>query len=355
MSSTAATAASPTELSERQALTAYFAAKNRDCEVSLSDFKRSASGYSNETRLFTLNLVKAGFETRHPLVARWAPLENRQFEHNDVAFQYHAMNALADTPVPVPRTVLLETDPAILGSRFFIMEQVAGDSTSDYPPGYHGAGFLHDASEKEREQVWWNALKVMADLHGVDWRTPKFRFLPTPEGGKAALQQRIDLMRALLKWSSDERIEPVERAIDHLQTHMPSPSLLTLCWSDARPGNILFRDFQPAAALDWEGLHICAPENDLAYFILVDEVAWRAHGQTRLSGLPTQEETISRYEATTGRKVEDFDYYMLMQGTWLAIMMVINAKIVKAKGIIGFPEDFATNNVSIARLKQLLP
>ena len=35
-------------------------------------------------------------------------------------------------------------------------------------------------------------------------------------------------------------------------------------------------------------------------------------------------------------------------------MMVINAKIVLGKGIPGFPADFATNNVSIARLQQLL-
>ncbi len=339
---------------EQRALTTYFAARHPDSEVSLTDFKPANSGYSNETRFFTLSLTKDGVTTRQALVARWAPLENRQFEDYDVAFQYHAMRALAGTAVPVPETLLLETDPSILGGPFFVMAKVDGDITSDYPPGYHGAGFIHDASEADRATTWWNALKVMADLHNVDYGGAEFTFLPKPKDGKAALRQRIEMMRGLLRWSSKDRIEPIEFALDWLERNMPTPSRLTLCWGDARPGNIIFRDYKPVVALDWEGLHIAPPENDLAYFILVDEVAYQAHGQKRLTGLPNQGETVARYETLTGRKVEHFDYYFLMQATWLAIMMVINAKIVLGKGIVGFPEDFATNNVSIARLKQLL-
>lgn len=336
------------------ALTAYFARRHPDSEAWLSDFRRAASGFSNETRFFTLHLRKDGRASSRALVARWAPLENRQFEAYDVAFQFHALEALAGTPVPVPEPVLLETDPSVLGGPFFVMASVEGDTTSDYPPGYHGAGFLFEAGERDRAAVWWRSLEVMGEVHRVDWEAPPFAFIDKPRDGADAIQRRIDHVRRLVDWGSATPIGPIERALAWLGSNKPSASPLTLCWGDPRPGNILFRDHRPVAALDWEGLHIGPPETDLAWFLLVDEVAYRAHGQARLAGLPGWDETISRYEAMMGRRVEKFEYYLVLGAALLSALMVITAKNIASKGIAGFPEDYATNNVAIARLKELL-
>ncbi|CAH2917751.1 MAG: hypothetical protein CPSOU_3119 [uncultured Paraburkholderia sp.] len=48
------------------------------------------------------------------------------------------------------------------------------------------------------------------------------------------------------------------------------------------------------------------------------------------------------------------DYYLVMQGVWLAIMMATSVAAAQVKGITEFPPDYATNNVSMHRLEQLL-
>jgi aminoglycoside phosphotransferase (APT) family kinase protein len=218
----------------------------------------------------------------------------------------------------------------------------------------HGGGFLFTASEANRREVWWRSLQVMADLHRVDWCSAAFDFLERPIDGRDALTKRIALMRRLVDWASPAPIPSVERSLAWLADERPNPAHLTLCWTDPRPGNIVFKDYRPVAALDWEGLCIGPPENDLAYFLLVDEVAYKAHGVPRLTGLPDAADTIARYEQLTGRRTENLDYCFVMQAAWLAIMLAISAKVVLARGIKGFPEDYASNNVATARLDGLL-
>jgi aminoglycoside phosphotransferase (APT) family kinase protein len=44
-----------------------------------------------------------------------------------------------------------------------------------------------------------------------------------------------------------------------------TPKHLSLTWGDARLGNTIFRDYDVAAALDWEMACIGDPESDLAW------------------------------------------------------------------------------------------
>ncbi|KHK89053.1 phosphotransferase family protein [Novosphingobium malaysiense] len=340
---------------EEQRLAAYFAARWPDEKVSISDYKRSASGHSNETRLFTLTRTKDGAASSQNLVARWAPSgAQSHFQDYDIAFQYRILVALAKNGIPVPEVILYEPDTSIVGSDFFVMARIDGDVTSDYPPGYHGHGFLFEASVENRAKVWWRALEVMARVNLIDWHQPEFDFMDRPASGTEAVRKQLALYRKLADWASETPIEPIERALDWLEANVPAAPPLALCWSDGRPGNIIYQDYEPAAALDWETAYIGPPENDLAWFWLVDEVAYVVHQQKRLEGLPSLEETTQRFSELLGRPLQDLDYYFVMQGVWMAIMMAISAKTYIARGIEGFPEDYATNNFSVQRLEQLL-
>lgn len=340
--------------SEQTALASYFAKRYPDDQVSVTDFKPAAAGFSSQTRLFNLHLTRAGKTTSRALVVRWAPSENRQFENYDVAFQYQVMRTLAGTTVPVPEMVLLETDPTIFGSPFFVMAKVEGDVTSDHPPGYHGAGFLFESAPADRASVWQRTIEVMANLHRIDWRQEAWSFLDRPRDAADALTKRLALIRSLVDWASKTPIEPIERALKWLAANIPQSSRLGLAWGDARHGNIIFRDYRPVVALDWETLHVAPPESDLAYLILVDEVAFKAHGVPRLAGLPSAEDTIAYYEEISGHKVDAMAYYFVLEAAWLSVMLAITAKNVLAIGMPGFPLDYAQNNVGIARLEQLL-
>ncbi|CAH2917738.1 MAG: hypothetical protein CPSOU_3117 [uncultured Paraburkholderia sp.] len=65
----------------------YFAARHPQGEVWLTGFKGVSSGYSNETRFFTLNIREGGRTTTRDLVVRWAPVgANAQFADYDISY-----------------------------------------------------------------------------------------------------------------------------------------------------------------------------------------------------------------------------------------------------------------------------
>ncbi len=264
------------------------------------------------------------------------------------------MKALGQAGIPVPEMLFLEEDPSIVGGPFFIMEKVNGEIVSDYPPGAHGAGYLFDATPAKREHVWWRCLEVIAQVNRVDWRDPLFSFLEKPEDGQDAVRDRLAMMRKQLDFVSDTPIPIIEKAIHWLEENVPENPHLALCWSDGRPGNIIWQDYEPMAAVDWETMYIGPPENDLAWFLIVDEVAAATYGQARLEGLPDRQQTIARYESLLGRELESLGYYFVQQAALMAILLAISAKKVLASGMSGFPEDYATNNVGTAILAREL-
>src|SRR3712207_3991729 len=81
---------------------------------------------------------------------------------HDMAREHRVISALAPTAVPVPRTLHLCTDPAVLGAPFYVMERVVGlHVTRDLPPGY--------ADEpRQRRAVADGLVDVLATLHAVD-------------------------------------------------------------------------------------------------------------------------------------------------------------------------------------------
>jgi len=93
------------------------------------------TGFSSDTLMFDLHRRQGDESTTQPLVVRLEPISDfGVFPEYDVAQQYRMMDALADTPVPVPRMLWLEEDPGPLGSPFYVMERLEGRVPSDSPP-----------------------------------------------------------------------------------------------------------------------------------------------------------------------------------------------------------------------------
>ena len=72
-----------------------------------------------------------------------------------------------------------------------------------------------------------------------------------------------------------------------------------LVWGDARFGNIIVQDFQPAALLDWELAVVGDPMLDIAYFVfhvfLVQLMNPDLDASQRLTGFRGDEETVQRW------------------------------------------------------------
>src|SRR5207248_1247676 len=92
--------------------------------------------------------------------------------------------------------------------------------------------------------------------------------------------------------------------------HVPAgrPSIHVLGWGDARVGNMIFGDEHTVvAAIDWEVASIGPPAIDVAHWLFFDEFATHACGIEPLPGWPDRATTVARYEALSGRSLDDLE------------------------------------------------
>jgi aminoglycoside phosphotransferase (APT) family kinase protein len=130
---------------------------------------------------------------------------------------------------------------------------------------------------------------------------------------------------------------------------------LTLSWGDARLGNIIFADdLSAAAVLDWEMAGLASPELDLAWWLFLNRHHCEGIGMPRPAGLPTDEETVRRYEELTGRRVENLHYYLVFAGVRMASLMVRVAQLMIAEGLVPSDSGMALNNPASQLLATLL-
>lgn len=313
-----------------------------DGAASVTSITGGPSGLSNATYFLDV----AGPAGEEKLVLRMAPDTFTLIPGTDLTAQYEVPKVLAAHGIPVAPVRWLERDPSVLGNEFLVMDRVEGEVCSDRRPGYHGKGVFADLDEPGRQQLWWRTVDAMAAVHRLGPApAPELACLGSPSDGIQTLDAELAKIEHWMEWGGASEHAPfLLPALDWVKQNRPSPQHWGLCWGDAKIGNILYRDSDVAALLDWELAHFGPPELDLAYFVIVDEVAAQAHDVPRLAGLPGEAETIAHYEQSLGRKVEDFDYYRTLTALRLATLLLLTNRVAQHMGWNFFPPGFLENN-----------
>lgn len=282
-----------------------------------------SSGFSNETLLFDLEWSEAGREMRESLVVRIEPIGYRVFPEYDLGLQFHTMERLASSDVPVPRVRWLEADEReIFGAPFYVMDQVPGRVPTDQPP-YHAGGWMHEISPAEREAIWLGGFDAMARIHRVDLDANGFAGLRRPELGASPLDQELAYYERYQSWASQDREQPVlEAAHGWLRANLPGDEPEGLVWGDARIGNIIFDGTKPAAVLDWEMVSNGSPERDLGWSIFLDRHHSEGIETPRLEGFPSYADSIAYYEERSGHRVRHLEFYEIFAGWRFGIIML---------------------------------
>ena len=170
--------------------------------------------------------------------------------------EYRVMAALRDSAVPVPRMFCLCEDAEVIGSPFYVMEQVQGRIL--WEPGL--SGFRAD----ERARLFDDMNRVIAALHQVDVAA-----LGLADYGKPGnyFARQIGRWSAQYRASETERIESMERLIEWLPQHIPAADAVALVHGDYRLDNLVFHASEPRviAVLDWELSTLGHPMADFAY------------------------------------------------------------------------------------------
>jgi aminoglycoside phosphotransferase (APT) family kinase protein len=313
------------------------------------------SGFSSETLLFEAEWTERGALRRQPLVARVAPTRYRLFPDPRFEDQCRVMQILdRETDVPLPALRWYEPDPDLLGAPFVVMDQVAGLVPGDTPT-YHQDGWVSEAEPAERARMWWSSVDVLARIHRLDVDALGLGFVDRPEFGRTGLDQQLGYYERFLAWTGAGDLPVASTALAWLRANQPveagPPCLL---WGDARLGNMIFRDFEPQAVLDWEMVTLGQPEVDLAWFLYFDRHHSEGSATTRLPGFPGPEETVARYEELLGRPMRDLAYYEIFAALRFAVIMARLGRLFVDFGLLPADSDFSATNTAMRLLGIIL-
>jgi aminoglycoside phosphotransferase (APT) family kinase protein len=326
-------------------------------------FVPESNGMSSETLLFDASWSEDdGRRTLQPCAARLSPDPGAVpvFPVYDLERQFRVMRLVgARSAVPVPATLWYEPDAAPLGAPFFVMEKVDGVVPPDIMP-YPFGSWLSEATREDQRRLQDSSVQVLANLHNMDVSAPDIAFLELDRPGDSALRRHIADQAAYYEWvvSDGSRSPLIERTFAWLESHWPEHEGTTVVsWGDARIGNMMFRDFEPVAVLDWEMAAVGPREIDIAWMIylhrFLDDIAVEA-GLPGMAHFMRIADVTSSYEHMSGHTPVELDFFTVYAALRHAIVMSRVARRQVLFGEIAEPSDPDDMIMHRSSLEQML-
>ncbi|WP_222917706.1 phosphotransferase family protein [Natrinema sp. SYSU A 869] len=271
------------------------------------DIARHQEGHSNETLFVT-------WGDRELVIRRPPPGETADTAH-DVLREYRVTNAVSDTDVPVPNPVLACEDHDIIGSDFYVMEQLEGDVLREGEPERF-------AAPEHRRRIGEELVDTLATIHDLEYEEIGLGEFGRPEG---YTQRQVDRWGKQLSWAfevtEDEREIPVLHEVgDWLRDNVPEEHPHTLVHGDYKLDNVMFGPGTPPELIgvfDWEMATLGDPRADLGWMLSywrdskdpepeIPELVTRFMEE---EGYPTRRELVDRWEDRTGYEFEHERFY----------------------------------------------
>jgi aminoglycoside phosphotransferase (APT) family kinase protein len=305
----------------------------------VTNVRLPGNGMSSDTVLFCLD--------GEPLVARLAPAPDSAyatFPTYDLDFQRRVIELVRSrTGVPAPEVVHFEESADWLGVPFMVVRAVDGVVPSDNPPYLLDPnGWFRQGTAEQWARFEQSTIRVLVELHRVADDGDTTRFLHAEAAGETALAQLLASHHDYYEWARDGRRVPVlERAHDVLSKTLPPTTGRSLLWGDARPGNIIYRDFEPVAVLDWEMAGVGPPECDVAWTTFFQRF-WAHFGDQFGLAVPAmfeREATAADYARLGGAELDDLAWYEALAGYRFGIILMRMSFRNMAYSGAPFPDD----------------
>jgi aminoglycoside phosphotransferase (APT) family kinase protein len=256
-------------------------------------------------------------------VLRRPPLAHVLPTAHDMAREHRVITALAGTGIPVPGTVLLCDDPAVLGVTFYVMERVAGHVVRDELP---------DAWPRTPEtcRAMSTALiATLAGLHAVDPEAVGLADFGRPAG---FLERQVRRWWKQWELSRTRELPEMDELRARLEAGLPDSGPPAIVHGDYRLDNVILAPDEPgrvAAILDWEMCTLGDPLADLGLLL----VYWADPDETPeerellcLSALTAEpgfhlpDEVVEAYGGASGRDLGALEWYVALGHYKLAII-----------------------------------
>lgn len=298
-----------------------------DIEVDPNAVQPVGSGFSATTLILPVRYEQAGERIEDKVVLRLEPPEEPTYPPQnraltvEIELQYRVMSVLlSHSRIPLAPLIGYEADASVLGRPFYVMDYIGGEVPVENPI-YTSEGFFVEAAPQQRRSMTKNGLTTLATLHEMDWQQAGLDWLI--EGDPGAERQ----LKLWQQWSGKAlagRVHPLlENTYQWLWANLPAHGPLVFCWGDARPGNIIWQDFEVACVCDFESAAIAPAEMDVGWWLMFDRYAHEAQGVARLEGELTRGEQLAFYAQISGRTLQDLTWFEIFAGVRYATLVVL--------------------------------
>ncbi|MCP4908706.1 MAG: phosphotransferase family protein [bacterium] len=258
---------------------------------------------------------------------------------HDMAREHRILTGLANSAVPVPRTLALCEDPSVNDAPFYVMDYVEGVVLTTPE---QAASIVPEA---KREALGLDVIEILAHLHNLEPNDVSLGDLGRREAYLARQLKRWKIQWEKLK---TRELPFMEEAHAALEAKMPEQEGSAIVHGDFRMGNFLVNG--PAgrieAILDWELCTLGDPLADVGYVMNDwngpgdDRPTSSGTGQSAVScgGFPDRKILLARYEELTGKSTRGIDYYRAFQ-YWRLAAIVEGVLSRYLKGVMGEDAD----------------
>jgi aminoglycoside phosphotransferase (APT) family kinase protein len=276
------------------------------------------------------NLTYSITDGTHEWVLRRPPLGHVLPTAHDMAREHTVLAALADTDVPVPRTLAFCSDDAVNDGVFYVMEKVDGAILRT--PAEMAALSPEDARRCSEALI-----DVLVAIHGVDYRAAGLEEFGHPDG---FVERQVRRWGEQWERSKAKEVPAIDELARRLRAALPKSPAPTIVHGDYRLDNTMLANDDPGrivAVLDWEMATLGDPLSDVGLFL----VYWGRDSST-LSGVapdPSQgflsrDEVAERYATNSGRDISELDFYEMLASYKLAIILAgIHARYLMGKTV----------------------
>jgi aminoglycoside phosphotransferase (APT) family kinase protein len=259
--------------------------------VVVENLARVGGGTSRRLWSFEAVLEKSGHAERRALIARGDPPASCLGSISRTE-EFKVLRAVHQAGVPVPEGLWCSSDPVLLGSPFFVMERIDGE-TAPRP-------LLRDEKyARTREAAPRDLAAALARLHRLDVAA---HGLDAPQTRESPALGSVLHCQALFRRFAVEPRPVLEVGFRWLLGNVPPTSRSGLVHGDFRVGNFVYGPEGIRAILDWEFAHVGDPMEDISWVSLR---TWRFGVDDReVGGLCRLEDFLGEYERAGGPPVD---------------------------------------------------
>ena len=270
-----------------------FLAETVRAPVRIRAARQLTGGASRETWALDVEIDAGADSALHALVLRRDMGGTIHDEALTREQEFHLLGTAYQAGVRVPRPRWFCADPAVLGTPFFIMDRLEGESV--------GRRIVREPALAEaRRRLPKQMGEQLARIHRIDPVREDLGFLPASEPGCSPAQTALNRAARQLERFGEPH-PALELALRWLGANAPPCDTPVLIHGDFRIGNLMVGPDGLRGIFDWEFAHLGDPAEDLAWPCVR---SWRfGHDALRLGGIGRAEDFFEAYLKAGGAAI----------------------------------------------------